>query len=173
MQANLAVNDFRREAEMDFNAVPRRLAAADFQNHHAVTRAGGILGHGLAGQLVRRAEAVSGGPAIERYPRCHRRRCCRRLRTRNHDGRSDRLNGRRNRLDRLRRKQICCGGIGPIQRRRNQRPGLADDFRRRPRLRGAARQKYQRATKKDSRRFEHPPIVRNRKRDSSCFRIFD
>jgi len=36
VQENLAVNELRLEAEINFNAVPRRLVAADGQDHCAV-----------------------------------------------------------------------------------------------------------------------------------------
>jgi len=73
MNENLVVNEFRGETELNFRAVPGRVAAADFQNHRAVRRTHRIRGHGRIGQPMRRADFVFGGPAIERSPRRHRR----------------------------------------------------------------------------------------------------
>ena len=45
VQKNFAVNELRLEAEIDFDAVPGRLPAADGQNHHAVARTDRISRH--------------------------------------------------------------------------------------------------------------------------------
>ncbi|MDE3066670.1 MAG: UbiX family flavin prenyltransferase [Verrucomicrobiota bacterium] len=138
---------------MDLHPVPGGREAADAQDHDAVGRADGVSQQRRAGQAVRRADVVRGGPDLEGIPRRHRRR-------RNHDGRRGvALDNRRRRLDgwgldRLGR----CVGERPVQRR-----GLAG-------LVGcrATRQKN-RPGKNDSRNSKHAAIVRNRKRDSSCF----
>src|ERR1039457_5766566 len=69
----LVVSELRSEAELNFRAVPSRVAAADVQNHRAVRRPNGICGHGRAGYQMRLADLVFSGPAIERGPRCYRR----------------------------------------------------------------------------------------------------
>ena len=65
VQENLVANELRLEAEIDFDAVPDRFAAADFQDHHAICRTNRIHGHRLAGQQMWRADLMSGGPAVE------------------------------------------------------------------------------------------------------------
>ena len=44
LHENLAVNNLRLKAEMDFSSVPGRFAAADGQDHHAIGRTNRIAG---------------------------------------------------------------------------------------------------------------------------------
>ncbi len=173
VQRNLAVNDLRREAEIDFNAVPGRFVAADSQNHHAVARTDRISrspASRTAGAARRRgALPPSGSSEVQ----VDRRGAGFGIMTGGLLMETAELPAHR--LGGLRRNPFHGGGIGPVQCRRNRRLRFANGFVGGGaccRLRRATGQKNQRANKNDSRKFEHAPIVRNGNADSSCFARF-
>ena len=155
---NLVVNEFRGETEIDFRAVPGLLRGCRCPKPSCRSPNRSHKRPPACGQQMRLADFVFGGPAIERSPRCHRRR-----RTTGGSG------GWRHRSAWPRRGEFFYGvGIRPVQRGvfpshdRRRRNG----FLRNGGCGGTPRQKNRRADK-DGRWFEHPVIVRMLKPDSS------